>query len=368
MKHILRYLLVAFAAMLATNVSAQEVTIDVTSNDGWGFPTAYVKTAESYTNAGVTLSFGESNGGHKFIGGDNYLIFGKQGATLSFSAFNFDVERIDIIGRTGASGSVKQNIYVGDEAVSTETTGATGTNQYKIAEGKQTAGTIYTLKVNSSHNTQITKILIWKKGTTGDEPGGEETPYELVGDGTLAKPFTTSDAIYLANKGEYASEKVYIAGKVFKVSSKDESIVQYGNIDYFISEDGKTASPSFEIYRGKYFNDASFTIENKVKVGDNVVVYGTLKMYNTQAETAAGAVLVKLNGVAASGDELVKTKTLDFTNWSAATITNLKADAAASKTAGWSDVEKKADAEADAEPTAVAKDNCFWFVAACSRL
>ena len=54
--------------------------------------------------------------------------------------------------------------------------------------------------------------------------------------------------------------------------------------------------------------------------------------------------------------------TWDFTKWSEATIANLKADAAASKVAGWSDVEKKADAEAGADPTEASKDNCFWAV------
>ena len=53
-------------------------------------------------------------------------------------------------------------------------------------------------------------------------------------------------------------------------------------------------------------------------------------------------------------------QTWNFTTWSAATVANLKADAAASKTEGWSDVEKKADAEADADPTEASKDNCFW--------
>ncbi|UKK54059.1 hypothetical protein [Prevotella sp. E2-28] len=52
--------------------------------------------------------------------------------------------------------------------------------------------------------------------------------------------------------------------------------------------------------------------------------------------------------------------TWDFTKWSEATVANLKADAAASKLEGWSDVEKKADAEADVEPTEASKDNCFW--------
>lgn len=60
-------------------------------------------------------------------------------------------------------------------------------------------------------------------------------------------------------------------------------------------------------------------------------------------------------------EPVVAGHTWSFTNWSDATIANLKADAAASKISGWSDVEKKADAEADNEPTDLSKDNCFWF-------
>ncbi len=50
----------------------------------------------------------------------------------------------------------------------------------------------------------------------------------------------------------------------------------------------------------------------------------------------------------------------DFTQWSAETVANLIADAAASKTEGWSDVEKQADADAGNDPTEATKDNCFW--------
>lgn len=163
MKKIL--LSLAVLAFSCVSAFAQEVTLDLTNNDGWGFPTDYVRTEATYMKDGVALTFGESSNGHKINTTDGYVIFGKQNATMTFSAFDFDVERIDIIGRDGASASTVQNIFVGDEAVSTETTGAKGTNQYVIAEGKQAAGTIYTLKVLSAHNTQITKILVWKKGT-----------------------------------------------------------------------------------------------------------------------------------------------------------------------------------------------------------
>ena len=53
-------------------------------------------------------------------------------------------------------------------------------------------------------------------------------------------------------------------------------------------------------------------------------------------------------------------KSWDFTKWSAATIANLKADAAASSTSGWSDIEKAADAgEGKVAPEATA-GKCFW--------
>ena len=150
-------------AMTLGGVSAlaQEVTLDFTKNT-WGLPTDYTKTAATYSNGTYKISFGASSNGHKFAG--SYLIFGKSGATLSLPAFDFAVEKIVVTGNANASASVEQNIFVGDKAVSTETTGAKGTNTYEIAEAYQAAGNIYTLKVLNNKNTQVTKIEIYKKG------------------------------------------------------------------------------------------------------------------------------------------------------------------------------------------------------------
>ncbi|MBR1932489.1 MAG: hypothetical protein IJ841_02250 [Prevotella sp.] len=53
--------------------------------------------------------------------------------------------------------------------------------------------------------------------------------------------------------------------------------------------------------------------------------------------------------------------TWDFTQWSEATVSNLKADAAASIFTGWSDVEKNPATEGNPqEPTDATRDNCFW--------
>ena len=132
------------------------------TNNSWNLPEVKTTDKKSYTSNGYTfiLEGGGSGNGHDFST-QNYLIMGKSGATMTFPSFDKAVTQIDVVGRNGASTSVKQNIYVGDVAVSTETTGASGTNEYIIAEDYQDAGTIYTLKVTSSHNTQITAIKVY---------------------------------------------------------------------------------------------------------------------------------------------------------------------------------------------------------------
>ena len=173
MNKILRYSFVALMAMVGLgNANAQEVTIDFSgSTDNWGIGTTKIVEEKSFTYGGYTIKLkGTEGNGYRWYDTGN-IILGKEGATLELPAFNFEVARIDVVGTSSASTSVKQNIYVGEEAVSTETTGAKDvTNAYAIAEGKQAAGTIYTLKVTSNHNTQITKILIYKKGATPEPP------------------------------------------------------------------------------------------------------------------------------------------------------------------------------------------------------
>ncbi len=140
-------------------------TFDFTKNY-WSIPTDLTQTQNDYTSPdySITLKGTDTDGeGYKF--GGSYLMLGKQGAYLTLPAFSFDVDKIEVVGTSGASASVKQNIYVGETAVSTETTGAKDvTNVYAIASGYQAAGNIYTIKVTSAHNTQISSIKVYKKG------------------------------------------------------------------------------------------------------------------------------------------------------------------------------------------------------------
>ena len=178
MKKLLRYSLTMVFALVASVGFAQEATLDFTTNS-WGLPegsAAKIKTAASYTSGKYTINISETTDGH-YWNADGYLLMGKTGATLTLPAFDFDVARIEVVGRTGASTATLQNIYVGDEAVSTQTKGADKTQEYAIKPAHQAKGTIYSIKVNSKHNTQIVKINVYKVGSEGETP---QPPVEIT--------------------------------------------------------------------------------------------------------------------------------------------------------------------------------------------
>lgn len=142
----------------------ESITLDFSTNT-WGLPEGTANgLAESkeFTSGDYTITLAAPDK-YYYNATSKVLFLGKMGATLTFPAFDFAVARIDIVGGGAkASASTLQNIYVGETAVSTQTTGAQNTNTYEIAADYQAAGNQYTLKVESAHNTQISKIVIYK--------------------------------------------------------------------------------------------------------------------------------------------------------------------------------------------------------------
>lgn len=145
------------------DVSGESITFDVSANC-FNIPSDKQTVAGTYTcgNYSITLTPAGDGNSYYYNSKDKYVILGKQGASLEFNGFDFDVAKIEITGREGASANTKQNVYVGDVEVSTETTGVKGTNTYLIKEGYRKAGTHYVLKINSAHNTQFTEIKVYK--------------------------------------------------------------------------------------------------------------------------------------------------------------------------------------------------------------
>ena len=269
MNKLLRYSFVALMAMIFGNVSAQEFVFDFTDEaNPWNFPTEQFKETGSFTKDGKTLVITTTNY-TRWFSDTKVLLFGKKDATITLPAFDFDVERIDIVGASGASGKVTFNIFVGDEAVSTEVTGAKETAIFNIAEGKQAAGTVYVIKNTNDNNNQISKILIWKKGTSGDTP----EPTHIAN--TAETAYTVAKAFELIDAGEALSETVFVKGIVSQVDSYNET---YSSITYWISDDGTTTN-QLEVYSGKGLDGAGFASVDDVKVGATVIVKGILKKY-----------------------------------------------------------------------------------------
>ncbi|MDR3327596.1 MAG: chitobiase/beta-hexosaminidase C-terminal domain-containing protein, partial [Prevotellaceae bacterium] len=154
----------ALSAMVF-GVSAQDVVLDFTSNAVWNLPVGAANKATavaSFSNGNYSITLeAVSPDGYYFNSTGSYLMLGKAGAKLTLPAFTSDVEKIEVVGNSGASTATVMNVYVGDIAVSTATTGIVGTNTYLIDANSQTAGTVYSIKVTSAHNAQITAVKIY---------------------------------------------------------------------------------------------------------------------------------------------------------------------------------------------------------------
>ncbi len=194
------------------NLSAQEVTMDFTTN-AWGLPVGSANKAtasKSFTSEGYTITLAAGY----YYNSDGYLMLGKKNATLTFPAFSFEVDKIVVTGNSGASSKVTQNIFVGSEAVSTATKGATGVNEYKIDPLYQAAGTIYVLTVTNANNSQITKIEVYKKASetdvqtpviTGTTPFDNSTEVTITAEDGATIHYTTDGNDPTSSSAEYST-------------------------------------------------------------------------------------------------------------------------------------------------------------------
>lgn len=213
---------------------------------------------------------------------------------------------------------------------------------------------------NTPETAQGQAYIYSLNGKTKNE-GGSDTPDPEVTDITVAKALEIINAL---EDGKTTAEEYLVKGFVVgtpEFQRKADGTL-YGNVNFAVADE-KGGATTLTVFRAKDFENASFTEEtiNRIKEGDEVVVRGKLQKYvknDVMTPELTSCYLISVTPAAIEGAQV-----WDFTKWSDATVANLKADAAASKTSGWSDVEKKADAEAGADPTEASKDNCFWSVA-----
>lgn len=149
--------------IVCTASRAQEITMDFTDNSGWNIPKTDTKTSQTFVkdNNAITLS----GGYHYFYKRPDSRLMLNSGASLTFSQFDFDVERIVVI---GYDSKVSQSIYVGENLVSDQVNGALGPRTFWINEEYQNAGNVYTLKVTYG-TAHIKRIEIYRKGSFAPE-------------------------------------------------------------------------------------------------------------------------------------------------------------------------------------------------------
>ena len=134
-----------------------------------------------------------------------------------------------------------------------------------------------------------------KEGEAGGSTGELKT--EPKGTGTEADPFNAAAAIKKAAEvGQTASaEQYYIKGKI--VSFKEAFSAQYGNMTFYISDDGTAALDQFLVFRVLSYNGEKFAAADQLKVGDEVVVKAAIVNYmGNTPETIQGGHLISVNG------------------------------------------------------------------------
>ena len=111
--------------------------------------------------------------------------------------------------------------------------------------------------------------------------------------GSVNNPYTVAEAI-AATPASGTSDNVYIHGIVSAFYSNGESILSDGNnYRYYISDDG-TTSTQLVVYKGKGLNNETFSNEDDLLVGDEIVIYGKLNTYNQAPQVTSGSYIVSL--------------------------------------------------------------------------
>lgn len=130
--------------------------------------------------------------------------------------------------------------------------------------------------------------------------GDGETTADPMGTGTETDPYNVAAAnqVGAALSAGESTETVYIRGIVSRIDEIDPS---FGNATYCISDDG-TPNNQFLVYRGYSLGGEKFTSVDELKVGDEVIVKGTITNYNGTIELNQRNEIYSLNGVIAGGE------------------------------------------------------------------
>lgn len=106
-----------------------------------------------------------------------------------------------------------------------------------------------------------------------------------------AKTYTVAEALQLINGGNIPTDTVEVKGIVSTYkSSQNTKLSTYGNLTFYISDDGQAAS-ELEAYACFDLNKARFTSLDQLALGDTVIVRGKLTSFKGTPELEKGCYL-----------------------------------------------------------------------------
>lgn len=266
MKKYLRFLSVAFLAMVATNAMASDWVIDfnkmtvaTSSSDSQDGDITETTTFWDETNT-VKIEVSpkeESNStANRFWGTSN-------GPQLRVYSGTITITTTGVALKTIVFNNAKWN---------TGNAASVGS----LAEGKWTyAAGASSVVITIAGNTQLNNITF---STDASEP--EE---EVHIANTPETAYNVEDCVKIIEAGKALSEKVYVKGFITNI---DELSIDYGNATFKIAtkKGDKDAEYKLKIYRAKYFDNQRFTSEDQLAIDDEVILYGTLQLYNGEGE------------------------------------------------------------------------------------
>ena len=387
-----------FAAAINAKLAESELPsqIKVTFYEAGEYPT----TAEINTNAPITFQVQDIDAGEATIVANHGMTLG--GATI-FNGVNIDATALEtpVITLQGNEYKLQDNGFYN-----------LGSIQFKNLAVK---GIKNALVAGNKVKNLINELLV--ENSTVELESGSNVPFNFNGGGvvgsfnikksTIWAPEATSNSLYTSQSGNKATEAgltvqnfsidnstLYniATGKNFYThrQSNQTWLAYYLRNSLFINV-GKAGQVVKGINQGQSGKNPKWTVSGNLfatvdaegnfvdqsaneSTGDedepvqNSVAFISAEFAGIAEGNFDGTVNVAEETTAAPGDPrwtitfvVPATHTWDFTQWSAETVANLLADAAASKTEGWSDVEKQATANDGGDPTELSKDNCFWF-------
>ena len=318
MKKQLRLLLAGLFVLLASGVSAKDITF---------LPSEFtaVESADySLTKDGVTMTVTSST-----VTDSQFRIFKSQ--TITFKATGDNLTKI--VFTCTANGTAKYG--PGNFAA---TSGYTFEADGKVGTWTGNASTL-TLTAEAAQ-VRATQIVV----TVGEGGGGGETPDPQPEDpnkaGSVNNPYTVAQAqeVLAALAPNVKSDEVYAKGKISKIDEVET--VQYGNATFYISDTGSEEG-QLEVFRCVFLEKSKFTAADQIKVGDEVIICGQLVNYRSSkaAETdpvtpefTQGCYIYSLNGkTKAEGGEQPEPQVTKISVAEALTAINALADGAKSE-------------------------------------